>query len=256
MVLPLGRLLGSAHREFFVLLGDVGLNLLFLIFLEPLSLLLLLLLEQNVLLSRIINILEKVDLSLLLTLPLGLPHFELPFGLLLYILVDHLFVGGFIGLSSLVVALKLNHLFSALRFFSLFRLLHGFFSCECGIKEFLVSRSLYLVLSSSYALFSSVVLHEVHVPLSFSLESSLFSVFLVLKLLGPLGFQLFLLTKSGILLGFSLLLSSISLPRKDIECCLSLLLLFLLLSGFTSVFLLHVKHPKLGVDLLFQDLLL
>ena len=88
MALSVSGLLGSSGLELGILLCDGSLNLLLLILLEPVHFLLAGLLEEDVLLSRLIDVLQEVDSGLIFSLPLGLSHFVLSLGFLLHELVN------------------------------------------------------------------------------------------------------------------------------------------------------------------------
>ena len=125
MALSVSGLLGSSGLELGILLSDGGLNLLLLILLEPVHFLLAGLLEEDVLLSRLIDVLQEVDSGLLFSLPLGLSHFILSFGFLLHELVNQFFIRSFISLRLLVVLLKLNDFLAALGSLSFLNVLQG-----------------------------------------------------------------------------------------------------------------------------------
>lgn len=113
MVLPRSGLLGSSGFEFAVLLGDGCRDLLLLVALEPFGLTLLLLLEQDVLLSGDIDVLHQVDASLSLALPLSLTHLVLPIGFLLNKVVNLPLEVVFVTFGLLVILLKLNDLLAS-----------------------------------------------------------------------------------------------------------------------------------------------
>ena len=128
MALSVSGLLGSSGLELGILLSDGGLNLLLLILLEPVHFLLAGLLEEDVLLSRLIDVLQEVDSGLLFSLPLGLSHFVLSFGLLLDELINKLLVGFLVGSSLLIVLLELDDLLSSLLLFGILDGGEGLFS--------------------------------------------------------------------------------------------------------------------------------
>ena len=130
MALSVSGLLGSSGLEFGILLCDGSLNLLLLILLEPVHFLLAGLLEEDVLLSRLIDVLQEVDSGLLFSLPLGLSHFVLSLGFLLHELVNQLLVGSFVSLRLLVVLLKLNNFLAALGSLGFLNVLQGLLFCK------------------------------------------------------------------------------------------------------------------------------
>lgn len=76
-----------------ILLGDCCLHLIQLVFLEPVGLALLLLLEQYVFLTGLVNVFQQVYPGLVLTLPLRVPHFILSFSLFGHFFFDKFFEG-------------------------------------------------------------------------------------------------------------------------------------------------------------------
>lgn len=78
--LPRQCLLGRPRLELSVLLRNGRLHLLPLVVLEPVAFALHLLLEKDVLFTRLVDVLEQVDSGLVLSLPLRIPHFVLSIG--------------------------------------------------------------------------------------------------------------------------------------------------------------------------------
>lgn len=130
MSLSVCCLLGRSGLELGILLGDGSDDLLLLIRLEPVHFLLASLLEEDVLLSRLVHILQEVDSCLFFSLPLSFSHFVLSFGFLLDELIDELFIRCFIGLRLLVVLLKLNDFLAALGSLCFLDVLEGLLSGE------------------------------------------------------------------------------------------------------------------------------
>tara|TARA_B110000503_G_C7081519_1_gene385373 strand:+ start:145 stop:408 length:264 start_codon:yes stop_codon:yes gene_type:complete len=87
----------------------------------------------------LIDVLQEVDSGLILSLPLGLSHFELSLGFLLHELVNQLFIGSFISLRLLVVLLKLNNFLAALCSFSFLNVLQGLLLCKGSLQKLLIS---------------------------------------------------------------------------------------------------------------------
>ena len=135
-------LLGSSSLELSILLSDSGFDLVLLVVLQPVMLSLVLLLEENILLTRLVHILQQVDSGLFFALPLGLPHLVLSFSFLLHELVHKLLVSGLVGGLGFVVILELSHLISSLGLLGLFDLGESLFTGEGGGEEVLVSRLL------------------------------------------------------------------------------------------------------------------
>jgi len=111
---------GGSCLKFSILLSNSSFNLLFLVILLPISFCLLLLFEQYVFLSILVDILEEIDSGLVLSLPLSIPHFELSFGLLLNDFINHLLIGHFVFSTLLIVALKIEDFLSSCSFLSFF----------------------------------------------------------------------------------------------------------------------------------------
>ena len=107
--------------------------------------------------SVLIDVLKQVNPSLVFTAPLLLPCVPLLIVLDLSQLIDHLFVGCLVILSSLIVSLQLLDLTAALHAFLLFDLLDGSLSLKCRLQEHLISLQLLLVGLLSKLLFCGIV---------------------------------------------------------------------------------------------------
>lgn len=253
MALSVSGLLGGSGLELGILLGDSSLNLLLLILLEPVHFLLTGLLEEDVLLSRLIDVLQEVDSGLLFSLPLGLSHFVLSLSFLLHELVNKLFVGCFIGFRLLVVLLKLDDFLAALSSLSFLNVLQGLLFCKGSLQKLLISCLLSVGLDTSKFPLGSIVIDELKVP--FSVKNELLSLCLLvcLDFLSPLLLKHLLL--SGFFLSIDLfcLSNCILLPCENVKSLLNLLFLCCSLILLSLDFLLMIEHPQLGVDLLLND---
>ena len=138
MILSLSSLSRSSRLEFGILLGNGDFDHLSLVLLEPLELLLLSLLEEDILLSGVIDVLEQIDSSLLLSLPLGFLHFVLSFSLLLHELIDKFLISLLVSLSLLVILLELNDFLPSLNSLLFFNLLKGSFPGKGSLKNLLI----------------------------------------------------------------------------------------------------------------------
>ena len=246
-------LLGGSGLELGILLGDGSHNLILLVRLEPVHFLLASLLEEDVFLSRLIHVLQEVDSCLFFSLPLGLSHFVLSFGLLLDELIDQLFIGSFIGLRLLVVLLKLNDFLAALGSLCFLNVLEGLLSGEGSLQELLISTLFSLSLDGSKFSLSSVMVDEFKVSLSVKDELLSLSLLVSFDLLGPLPLKHVLLSSFFLSINVLCLGDGILLPSKDVKSLLNLLLLNTSLVLLSLDFLLMIEHPKLGVDLLLND---
>jgi len=113
-------LLSFSCLKLSILLCDSSFNLVFLVLLLPFGFTLLILFEQYVFFSSLVDILEQIDPSLVLSLPLSISHFELSLGFLLDNFINHLFVVGFVVFTLFVVDLEVNDFLSSRCFFSFF----------------------------------------------------------------------------------------------------------------------------------------
>lgn len=138
MVLPGCSLLSGTNLILSALLSNGSFDLCFLILLEPLIFLFSILLQKDILLSGDVDVLHKVDLSLLLTLPLSLPHLVLPVSLSGDKFIDLLLEISLVVLSFTIVLLELNDFFSSSIFLLLLEICNGLFSGKSGIKKLLI----------------------------------------------------------------------------------------------------------------------
>lgn len=106
--------------EFCILLRNGGFHLLFLIIDKPVSLSFLLLLEQYILFSWLVDIFEQVDSGLVFSLPLSISHFELSLGFLGYFFIHSFFESRMFVCWLFVVLLKFLNFISSLHFFGFF----------------------------------------------------------------------------------------------------------------------------------------
>lgn len=181
--------LGGSGLEFGILLGDRGFNFSLFFRPEPLELLLLGLLEQDVLFSGLVDILEQVDSGLLLSLPLGLPHFVLSLGLLLHELIDELLVGILVTLSLLVVLLQLDDFLSPLQLLGLLNLSKRFLTSDGCSKELLISLFTLLRFDVSKFFFGGIMINKLEIPLSIKKELLSLSFFVHGLFFNPLGLE-------------------------------------------------------------------
>jgi len=256
VVLADGSFLGGSSIELGVLLSDGALDLSSLLVLQPLLFSLLGLLEKNVLFSGMVHVLEQVDSGLLLAIPLSLSHFVLSLGLGLDKGVYFFFVGVLVLLSLLVVLLELNDLLSSLESLRLLQLGESLFPGESIIKEVLVSLLIMLDLNLSQLTLSLIMLYQFKVPLSVKQEFLLFSVLVVLLLFLPLSSQHLLFFLLVFLVVLALLCSLLGLPGQNVDGVLNFLFVLLGLAVLSLSFFIGIKHPKLGVDLLLNNLVL
>ena len=96
VILSICLFLCSSSLELSVLLSNGSFNLILLILFEPFHFFLLLLLQKDVLFSRLINVFQQVNPGLLFSLPLGLSHLVLSLCLLLDELINQFFICFFI----------------------------------------------------------------------------------------------------------------------------------------------------------------
>ena len=151
-----------------VLSVDLGINLLLVVLSLPLGLLLHGLLQKDISLTVLVDILEEIDASLVLTSPLLLSGVPLLFVLLLSQVVNHPLVGLFVVPLVLVVLLKLLDLATASQSLICLVVLDSLLASQGGIKELLVSLLFHHVLLLSELLLSGVVSDQLQV--SFTVE--------------------------------------------------------------------------------------
>ena len=96
VILSICLFLCSSSLELSVLLSNGSFNLILLILFEPFHFFLLLLLQKDVLFSRLINVFQQVNPGLLFSLPLGFSHLVLSLCLLLDELINQFFICFFI----------------------------------------------------------------------------------------------------------------------------------------------------------------
>lgn len=256
MVLASLSLLGGSRLVLSILLSNCRLDLVLLVLLEPLGLLLSRLLQQNILLARLIHILEQVDLGLLLSLPLSLAHLILSLSLLLHASINGSLVGSLVTLRLLVVLLQLNDLLSLLLSFHFLEFLQCPLARQVGSEQLLVSVLLSLLLDCSQLTLGSVVVDEFNVALAVQNELLLDGLLISSLLDGPLLLEHFLLSELALLIGCRDPIALIALPRENVHRVSNLLLFLEGLALFSLELLLGVQHPQLGVHLLLGDGLL
>ena len=247
-------LLESALFVRLVLTFDVSIDLPFVVLLEPIGLFLHSLLQQDVLFTVLVHVLEQVDTGLVLTTPLLLTSVPLLFVFNLSELVDHLLVRLLVRLRVLVMSLEFLDLSATSQAFFKLNLLDSTFTLQCSFKQNLVATAFSLLSLFSELLLEGVVLDQLEVTLA--VEQELLVVILLLFLLfdGPL------LAKHGLLLGnktflfIALELSRVLLPVKHGHRVFDLLLLFASLGHLSLELLLRVECPELSVDLLLHHL--
>lgn len=120
MSLSSSCLLGFSCLIFSILLSNSSFNLVFLVFLLPFSFTLSSMFEQYVFFSILIDILEQIDSSLVLSSPLCISHFELSLSFLFDNFINHPFIVSFVIFSLSVVHLEIDNFLSSLCLFSFF----------------------------------------------------------------------------------------------------------------------------------------
>ena len=239
-----------------VLSVDLGINLLLVVLSLPLGLLLHGLLQKDISLTVLVDILEEIDASLVLTSPLLLSGVPLLFVLLLSQVVNHPLVGLFVVPLVLVVLLKLLDLATASQSLICLVVLDSLLASQGGIKELLVSLLFHHVLLLSELLLSGVVSDQLQVSFTVEQEPLIGILLLLLLLNSPLLLEHGLLSLHEVLFLGTLHLAGLLLPLEHGHSVLNLLLLLTSLLHLTLKLFLGIKLPQLGVDLLFDHLLL
>ena len=169
-----------------VLSLNISIDLGLVVILEPLSLFLESLLEEDVLLAILVHILQEVDTGLVFTTPLLLTSIPLFLVFLLGELLDHALVLGLVRDSILVVLLELLDL-SATRQSLIFLVVsHSLLLCQGLIQDNLVTIKISLMSLLAKCLLRGIVADQLEVPLAVEQESLLGILLLLLLLNGPL----------------------------------------------------------------------
>ena len=233
-----------------------GVDLHLIVLSEPLLLPLERLLEQNILLTVLIDILEQVDSRLVFTAPLLLSGVPLFIVLDLCQPFDHLLVGRLVICRLVIMSLQLLYLASAGQPLLLLDLLDGPLALEGRLQKHLIALEFLQVGRLSQLLLSRIVRDEFQIALTIQHELLLIIPLLLLLLNGPLLAQHGLLAPNKLLLLIPMQLSSLLLPVQHGHSIPDLLLLLLRLAHLPLELLLSVELPKLRVNLLLQHLLL
>jgi hypothetical protein len=159
----------------------------------------------------------------------------------------------FISLRLFVVFLKLNNFLAALGSLGFLNLLEGLLSSKGSFQKLLISCLFSIALDGSKFFLSGIVIDQFKIPLSVKDELLSLCFLVSFDLLGPLPLKHVLL--SGFFLSINLLClgNGILLPGENIKSLLDLLFLDLRLVLLSLNFLLVIKHPQLGVDLLLNN---
>jgi len=150
--------------------------------LEPLGFLLHRLLEQDILFTVLIDVLEQIDASLVLTAPLLLTCIPLLLILHLGQFLDHLFVRCLVILSILIVSLELLNFLTTSHTLFCLNLLDSSLTIESCLKKNLITIALNLLSLFTQLFLGCIVRDEFEVTLTIEHEL-LFIVTLLLSLL-------------------------------------------------------------------------
>lgn len=132
--LLVNSLLESVFLMHTVLTVNLSINLLLIVVPKPLCLFLHCLLEQNILLTILVNVFEQVDSSLILTTPLLFTVVPLLLVLFLGQLVDASLISCLIALDVIVMSLEFLNFSSAGQSLFSFNLLNSLFFLQSGIQ--------------------------------------------------------------------------------------------------------------------------
>ena len=223
---------------------------------KPFSFLLHRLLQQNVLFTVLIDVLQEVDTGLVLAAPLLLTSVPLLLVLLLSEVVNHALIGLLVTLLVLIVGLEFLDLPTPRHALIILVLLDGGLAVKRLVEEHLITGSVFGGGGLSQLLLSGVVSDQFKISLTVEKEPLIGILLLLLLFNLPLSTKHGLLIPDEVFLLLALDLASVLLPVEDGHGVPDLLLL---LTGFlhlTLQFLLCVKLPELSIDLLFEHLLL
>ena len=238
------------------LTGNFRVDLVLLVVDEPLLFVLDVALEHDVCFTVGVDVLEKVDASLVFAAPLLLSSIPLLGVVSRNKLFYHFLVSSLVRGDITIMRLKLLNLSTAGQSFVFLKLAKSSLALKSLVKHDLVSLLLSLLSKLADLFLLSVVLDQLKVSLTVQEESLLLSFLLSILLVGPLGLEHILLTAELFVLSLSLKVTGLLLPLENCHGVGDFRLLFSLLLSLTLDFLLLIKLPELGVDLLFKHLLL